>query len=81
MNMTPDTLNVVTALALVLHIGCRPAEAAYIVFNKTIEKNEYVIKHAEFRERATVPMSVTKTKRDYFFLLPDELSPFTNKIK
>ena len=81
MNMTPDTLNVVTALALVLHIGCRPAEAAYIVFNKTIEKNEYVIKHAEFRERATVPMSVTKTKRDYFFLLPEELSPFTNKIK
>ena len=81
MNMTPDTLNVVTALALVLHIGCRPAEAAYIVFNKTIEKNEYVIKHAEFRERATVPMSVTKTKRDYFFLLPEELSPITNKIK
>ena len=81
MTKITDTLNIVAAVALVLHIGCRPAEAAYIVFNKTIEKNEYVIKHAEFRERASVPMSVTKTKRDYFFLLPEELSPFINKIK
>ena len=81
MTLTNGTLYIAVAVALVLHIGCRPAEAAYIVFNKTIEKNEYVIKHAEFRERATVPMSVTKTKRDYFFLLPEELSPFINKIK
>ena len=76
-----DALYIVEAIALVLHIGCRPAEAAYIVFNRSIEKNDYVIKHAKFKERATAPKTVTKTKHDYFFLLPSELSPFVGAIK
>ena len=79
--MMPDTLIIAAAIALVLHIGCRPAEAAYIVFNRSIEKNDYMIKHAKFKERATAPKAVTKTKQDYFFLLPNELTPFVSKIK
>ena len=36
----------VSACALVLHLGCRPSEASYIVKHKSIRKNRYKIKHA-----------------------------------
>ena len=66
----------VAAIAFVLYTGCRPIEAAYIVQHKTVEKNDYTVKHAKFQHRATAPKTITKTKRDYFWLLPKELSPF-----
>ena len=34
-----------SAVAMVLHTGCRPIEAAYVVFNKTIVENDYFVKH------------------------------------
>ena len=38
----------VAAIAFVLYTGCRPIEAAYIVQHKTVEKNDYTVKHAKF---------------------------------
>ena len=32
---------------VVLITGCRPKEAAYIVYNKSIRQNEYLVKHME----------------------------------
>ena len=53
-----------------LHVGCRPKEAAYIVLHKTVVLNNYMVKHLKFKYKATVPKRVAKTKRDYTFLLP-----------
>ena len=74
-------LHTVIAVAFILHTGCRPSEAAFVVQHRTIKKNDYTIKHATFNERATAPKEITKTKRDYFWLLCDDLSPFSHKIK
>ena len=60
----------VTAIAFVLYTGCRPIEAAYIVLHKTVQNNNYKVKHAKFQYKASAPKSITKTKRDYFWLLP-----------
>ena len=35
----------VSAVTIALHTGCRPSEAVYIVLNKSIEKNDYQLKH------------------------------------
>ena len=69
------------AIAVVLYTGCRPIEAAYVVLHKTVEKNDYRVKHAKFQHRATAPKSITKTKRDYFWLLPKKLDPFLRVYK
>ena len=34
-----------SAISMVLHTGCRPVEAAYVVFNKTVVVNNYSVKH------------------------------------
>ena len=34
-----------SAIAMVLHTGCRPVEAAYVIFNKTVMVNHYFVKH------------------------------------
>lgn len=49
--------------------GCRPKEAAYITFYKSLQPNSYIVKHLEFTKMATVPASSIKTKEDYFWLL------------
>ena len=61
---------------MVLHTGCRPNEAAYVVINKSVAKNDYVVKHASFENKATAPKTITKTKRDYFWLLPKEFNSY-----
>ena len=34
-------LSLTVAIYILLHTGCRPKEAAIIVMNKNIEKNDY----------------------------------------
>lgn len=72
----PQLLSFVAAVATVLHTGCRPSEAAYVVFHKTIKKSTIKLKHASFELQATAPKDITKTKRDYFWLLPKEFNLF-----
>ena len=60
------------AIFVVLTTGCRPKEGAHIVFNKSIRDNDYIVKHMTHRLQSFMPMSVTKTKYDYLWLLPDE---------
>ena len=57
---------------VVLITGCRPKEAAYIVYNKSIKQNEYLVKHMEHTYQASCPASDTKTGRDYLWLIPVE---------
>ena len=61
-----------TAIFVVLVTGCRPKEAAYIVHNKSIRANDYFVKHMVHKLQAFVPASISKTKRDYLWLLPNE---------
>ena len=63
-----------------LHLGCRPSEAAYIVVHKRIEKNKHQIKHARHDFMATAPKSITKTKRDYEWLVPLELNCYVRDL-
>ena len=55
----------VLAVAMVLHTGCRPNEAAYVVVHKTYKKNTIKLKHASFEHQATAPKEITKTRRNY----------------
>ena len=71
----------VSAVTIALHTGCRPSEAAYIVLNKSIETNDYLLKHQTYEQRATAPKEFTKTSYDYFWLLPEELNPFILILK
>ena len=66
---------------MVLHTGCRPVEAAYVVMKKTIQKNTIKLKHATFEHKATASKDMTKTKRDYFWLLPKEFNAFLTILK
>ena len=61
-------------------MGCRPSEASYIVMKKTIFANDYIVKHARHEFRATAPKAITKTKRDYFWLLPMEFSVYLDDL-
>ena len=61
-----------TAIFVVLVTGCRPKEAAYIVHSKSIRANDYFVKHMVHKLQAFVPASISKTKRDYLWLLPNE---------
>ena len=69
-----------TAIFVVLVTGCRPKEAAYIVHSKSIRANDYYVKHMVHKLQAFVPASVSKTKRDYLWLLPDEFEKVYNLI-
>ena len=53
----------------VLITGCRPNEAAYIVHENSVQKNDF----PDFKDcvwKATMPKEVTKTKRDYKWRIP-----------
>ena len=58
------------AVLVVLTTGCRPKEAAYIVWHKSIRKSTYMVKHQVHTYEAFVPADYTKTKHDYLWLLP-----------
>ena len=60
--------------------GCRPNEAAYVVFNRSIRANNYIVRHMTFSHMATAPASDTKTRRDYFWLLQVSFKRITHKI-
>ena len=66
---------------MVLHTGCRPNEAAYVVVHKTYKKNTIKLKHASFEHQATAPKEITKTRRNYFWLLPKEFNAFLTVLK
>ena len=40
---------------MVLHLGCRTSEASWIVMNKSVVRNDYVVKHARHDYRVTAP--------------------------
>lgn len=61
-----------------LTTGCRPKEAAYIVWHKSIRKSTYMVKHQVHTYEAFVPADYTKTKHDYLWLLPKD---FDNVVK
>ena len=52
------------ALLLLTITGCRPTEAAYIVHQRSVHKNDFVQYPAEFK--VTAPETITKTDLDYF---------------
>jgi hypothetical protein len=57
-------------LMVLVHTGCRPAEAAYIVTNATIGANLLARHICDYA--ATCPEVITKTEIDYEWLLPKE---------
>lgn len=69
------------ALYVLLCTGCRPNEAAYIVFNKSIFRNDYFLKTIKVEFKATMPSDFTKTKIDYFWLLPNEMKDVITLIQ
>ena len=68
-------------MAVVLHVGCRPKEAAWIVQKKSISDNDYFVKHQSNKFKATMPAKMTKTGIDYTWLLPVEMNYFVSVIK
>ena len=69
-----------SAIHFLLLTGCRPSEAAYVVIKRTIVVNDYHVKYIEHTFKATAPAVITKTTRDYFWLLPNELNTVSNAI-
>ena len=65
----------VIAILFILHTGCRPSEACYVVLNKTIVDNDYYVPHKNYVFKITAPAIITKTKIDYFWLLDDKKEP------
>ena len=55
------------AILVVLVTGCRPKEGAFIVYNKSIQKNNYIVLHKEYKYMATVPATETKTEKEYMW--------------
>ena len=42
-------------MLIALSTGCRPKEAAYIVWHKSIKDNDYIVKHQVHNYQAYVP--------------------------
>ena len=61
-------------MALLLFLGCRPKEAAWILFNKSISRNDIRVTHQSHKWKATMPKEHTKTKVDYVWLVPAVLN-------
>ena len=72
---------VCAAIYILLHTGCRLSEAAYVVYHKSIVASDYFVPHMKHPFKATMPRSVTKTSRDYFWLLPKYTIEFVSIIK
>ena len=68
-------------MLIALSTGCRPKEAAYIVWHKSIKDNDYIVKHQVHNYQAYVPAEVTKTKHDYLWLLPTDFDSTVLIIK
>ena len=68
------------AIHFLLFTGCRPQEAAYVVLNKTIVDNDYIVPHYDRKFKATSPIEVNKTEMDYFWLLPPEAEEVVKAI-
>ena len=47
--------------------GCRPKEGAFIVYSKSIQRNNYIVLHKEYKYMATVPATDTKTEKEYMW--------------
>ena len=58
--------------------GCRPTEAAHILFEKTFILNDY--KHLPYKWKATADSSFTKTHRDYTWMIPNEANDIVDLI-
>ena len=56
------------AIQLILHTGCRPIEAAYIILKKTARFNDEKMESDKFME-ASVPGHISKTVKPYFWAL------------
>ena len=69
------------AIYLVLHTGCRPKEAALIVYYRSIEANDFQIPHLKRPFKATVKAEFTKTRMDYFWLLSKDRRAFVKQIR
>ena len=52
-----------------------------MIKEKSIVANDYHVPHLKFRFKATAPASITKTKRDYFWLLPAQLDSVVPLIR
>ena len=61
-------------MALALHTGCRPAEAAWLLTNKSIVRNNIRVTHQSHKWKAIMPGEYTKTRVDYVWLVPAELN-------
>ena len=60
-------------MALLLYLGCRPKEAAFILTFKSISRNDIKVTHQSHKWKATMPKEHTKTNVDYVWLVPAEL--------
>ena len=69
-----------TAVIIVLITGCRPKEAAYIVFHRSIRTNDHYVKFMDHTYQAFAPASDTKTHSDYLWLLPKEFDRVADRV-
>ena len=67
-------------MLVALTTGCRPKEAAYIVFHKSIRENNYIVKHKVYNYQAHAPGSETKTGHEYLWPLPRDFDPVVQQI-
>ena len=65
---------ILLAIYVLLHTGCRPNEAAYIVFNKSIQENDIDERTIKANFKATVDQFEAKTNHEYYWLLPKEVN-------
>lgn len=49
--------------------------------HKTIKDNEHLVKHEEHDYQAFVPYNITKTQRDYFWLIPNKYNFVVMQIR
>ena len=63
-----------------LHTGCRTSEASWIVLNKSFETSSYDFFHAKHSYIATMPMTHTKTHKNYRWIVPEALEPVMKVI-
>ena len=52
--------------------GCRPKEAAYVVWHRWIRENSVLVKFMDHAYQAYMPAEYSKTHSDYMWLIPDE---------
>lgn len=73
-------VNLCAAVLLVLAIGCRPKEGAYIVFEKALKRPDLYVKHMKHTYQAFMPAKENKTKHPYDWLIPQEFDEVVKQI-